>query len=243
MDTDGLGNLQMDCQSYPAAEPSGALAPRVQGVVVCRPAEVAGRPAWKLACKRLIDVFGSGLCIVLFLPFALLIVALIRISSPGPAVYRSRRVGEGGRLFTMYKFRTMVSNADELKSDLAHLNERDGVLFKITDDPRIIPFGRFLRRYSLDEFPQLLNVFVGDMSLVGPRPPILEECLEYTEEQARRIKVKPGITGLWQVQARTDPSFERYVALDLKYIENWNLNLDIEILRKTFGAVVRGTGA
>jgi lipopolysaccharide/colanic/teichoic acid biosynthesis glycosyltransferase len=243
MDTDGLGSLEMECQSYPAAEQAEAFAPRVPAVSRVRPVEVAWRPAWKLACKRLIDILGSGLCIVLFLPLALLIAALIRISSPGPAIYRSRRVGEGGRLFTMYKFRTMVSNADELKSDLAHLNERDGVLFKITDDPRIIPFGKFLRRYSLDEAPQLLNVFLGDMSLVGPRPPILEECLEYTGEQARRIKVKPGITGLWQVQARMDPSFERYVALDLEYISRWSLNLDFEILLKTFSVVLRGTGA
>lgn len=243
MDTDGLGGLEMDCQSSAAAESTAAFSPCVPAVINVQLAEVARRPIWKLACKRLIDILGSGLCMVLFVPFALFIVALIRISSPGPAIYKSRRVGEGGCLFTMYKFRTMVSNAEELKSDLAHLNERDCVLFKITDDPRIIPFGKLLRRYSLDEVPQLLNVFLGDMSLVGPRPPILEECLEYTGEQARRITVKPGITGLWQVHARRDPSFERYVAMDLEYISRWSLNLDFEILLKTFRVVLRGTGA
>ena len=244
MDSEGLGSFEMETQSYAAAEAvSEPLNSRVPALILVRPERVPARPAWQLACKRLVDIVGSAICILVFAPFALLITAIIRITSPGPVIYRSKRVGEDGGLFTMYKFSTMVSNADELKKDLAHLNERDGVLFKITNDPRVTPLGKFLRRYSLDEVPQLLNVFAGDMSLVGPRPPTLEEYLEYTDEQARRMTVKPGITGLWQVQARRDPSFDRYLALDIEYISNWSLDLDFEILLKTVGVVLRGTGA
>jgi exopolysaccharide biosynthesis polyprenyl glycosylphosphotransferase len=199
-------------------------------------------PAFRLLLKRVLDIVGSVIGLILLSPVFLLIALAIKLDSPGPILYRGRRVGHKGRQFDCYKFRTMVLGADKQKKELAHLNERVGPLFKITRDPRVTRLGTFLRKYSLDELAQLWNVLKGDMSLVGPRPPDLEEINDYQPEQLRRLEVTPGVTGLWQVSARHDPFFETAVALDNYYIENWSLQLDFEILLKTIPVVWRGLG-
>jgi lipopolysaccharide/colanic/teichoic acid biosynthesis glycosyltransferase len=182
------------------------------------------------------------LALVLNAPLCILIALAIRLDSPGPIFYRSDRVGRKGAIFTCYKFRTMVRNADALREDLHCHNERNGVLFKIAGDPRITKVGRFLRQYSLDEIPQFWNVLNGDMSLVGPRPPIPGEYAQYEIDHLKRLHVLPGITGLWQVEARRDASFENYINLDTHYIDHWSVWLDFKILLKTVAVVVAGTG-
>ncbi len=199
-------------------------------------------PAFALIVKRILDICGSALILTLLAPVLLVTAAAIAIDSRGPIFYSSRRVGRKGRVFGCYKFRTMVANAEQLKGELSHLNERDGVLFKISNDPRITRLGRFLRKYSLDELPQFWNVMKGDMSVVGPRPPLADEVRQYELEYLRRLEVAPGITGLWQVEARANPSFDRYIALDLHYVENWSLFIDLKILARTVGVVLAGTG-
>lgn len=199
-------------------------------------------PAFGLFVKRMIDITGAAAALVLLSPLLLLIAIAIRMSSPGPCIYKSVRVGKKGRRFVCIKFRTMVPDADQRKEELRQLNQRQGPFFKINADPRVTGVGRFLRKYSLDELPQLWNVLKGDMSLVGPRPPAVEETTEYQLEQLRRLDVTPGITGLWQVSARHEPSFDMAVAFDNQYIENWNLMLDVRILLKTFFVVLKGTG-
>ena len=197
---------------------------------------------WQLSVKRMIDVIFAATVLVVLSPLWLLIAALIKLDSPGPVLHRSWRVGRKGRRFIFYKFRTMVANAEEMKANLLHHNERTGLLFKIADDPRITRLGRWLRKYSVDEIPQFYNVLVGDMSLVGPRPPSEDEFCCYKLEHLSRLTVDTGITGLWQVTARQDPSFERTLALDLEYITRWNLALDFRIFLKTISSVIHGTG-
>lgn len=200
-------------------------------------------PTVNLFFKRVIDTVVSGIVLVVLWPLFVILAVAIKLGSRGPVFYKSKRVGRKGSLFTCYKFRTMVANAEQLKEQLQHLNQRsNGMLFKIANDPRINRVGKFLRRYSLDELPQLWNVLRGDMSLVGPRPPLPSEFNQYSLEHLRRLDVRPGITGLWQVTARQDPSFESYMALDLKYIEGWSLWLDLKILVRTIPAVLRAEG-
>jgi exopolysaccharide biosynthesis polyprenyl glycosylphosphotransferase len=193
--------------------------------------------------KRLWDFAAAAAGLVLVSPAMFVIAALIKLDSPGPVLYVSERVGRRGRTFSCLKFRTMVINADKLKHSLEAQNEREGPLFKMRNDPRVTRVGRFLRKFSLDELPQLLNVIHGDMSLVGPRPPIANEVKLYELQHLRRLEVLPGLTGLWQVGAREDPSFDRYVALDLTYVENWTFWLDLKILARTAQVVLRGTGS
>jgi exopolysaccharide biosynthesis polyprenyl glycosylphosphotransferase len=200
-------------------------------------------PSLSLFIKRIIDVAVSALALLLLAPVMGLIALVIRLDSPGPAIYRSWRVGWKGRKFLCYKFRSMVQNADQLKDGLRHLNEREGPFFKVTNDPRQTRVGGFLRRFSLDELPQLWNIVKGEMSLVGPRPHPLDDYEKYQLEHLRRLDVKPGITGLWQVYARQDPSFERNLSLDLEYIENWSVWLDTKILLKTIPAALAGSGS
>jgi lipopolysaccharide/colanic/teichoic acid biosynthesis glycosyltransferase len=188
------------------------------------------------------DVALSVAALAILAPIFLLVAVVVKLSSRGPVIYASERVGREGRSFRCYKFRSMVANADALKSSLAHLNERHQVLFKIANDPRVTPFGRFLRKYSLDELPQLWNVLRGDMSLVGPRPPLASEVNQYESWHRRRLHAMPGITGLWQVEARSDPTFARYIALDMEYVERWNPWLDTKILLRTIAVVLAGTG-
>jgi len=193
--------------------------------------------------KRAMDIIGSALAIIILAPVAAVITVAIKLDSPGPILYRAPRVGKKGRQFVCYKFRTMVANAEALKDALRRLNQREGATFKIADDPRITRVGRFLRKYSLDELPQLWNVFRGDMSLVGPRPHPLDDYAQYDLEHLRRLDVTPGVTGLWQVKARHDPSFEKNVELDLHYIAHWSLRLDLKILFQTLGVVFEGGGS
>lgn len=193
--------------------------------------------------KRVLDITVSVIAMILLAPIMLAIAIAIRVDSEGPIFYRAQRIGRKGRTFACFKFRTMVPNADKLKEQLAHMNERDSVLFKITNDPRITRVGAILRKYSLDELPQFYNVMRGDMSLVGPRPPIANEVEKYDLSHLRRLNVLPGITGLWQVEARQDPSFDSYISLDTAYVENWSLWLDMKILARTLGVVVSGTGS
>ncbi len=199
-------------------------------------------PMLGMVMKRILDVVASSVTLVLTWPVLIAIAIAVRADSDGPIFYMSERIGKKGRVFRCIKFRTMVSDAEKRRTEVLHMNERDAVLFKITNDPRITRLGRFLRKYSLDELPQLLNVLRGDMSLVGPRPPIASEVKRYELNHLRRLDVVPGITGLWQVQARQDPSFDSYISLDRAYIENWSLWLDVKILVRTIGVVASGTG-
>lgn len=195
-----------------------------------------------LAFKRAFDVVGSMLALIVTAPLMLAIALIIKLDSNGPVLYCAERMGLRGRKFVFYKFRTMVVDADRQKTELLPGNERQGPVFKLKNDPRITRVGRFLRKYSLDEFPQFWNVLIGNMSLVGPRPHPIDDYSRYLLQHLRRLDVAPGITGLWQIMARNNPSFERAMELDLIYIEKWSLLLDLKILLRTMPAVVMGTG-
>jgi exopolysaccharide biosynthesis polyprenyl glycosylphosphotransferase len=199
-------------------------------------------PALGLAVKRLIDVFLSLAALLAVSPILVLVAVWIKLDSPGPALYLAKRVGQKGRIFTCFKFRTMVAEADTLKDSLRGQNERTGAFFKMNDDPRVTRLGRFLRKYSLDELPQLWNALKGDMSLVGPRPHPLDDFEQYDLDHLRRLEVKPGITGLWQVEARQNPSFETNMHFDLEYIDNWNLWFDLKLMAQTVPVLFKGTG-
>jgi len=196
-----------------------------------------------LILKRIVDIALSMLALTAVFPLMMAIAILIRLDSRGPIFFVSERIGKRGRVFPCFKFRTMVKDAEKLKKDLAAMNERDGILFKVSNDPRVTRVGRILRKYSLDELPQFFNVLRGEMSIVGPRPPIASEVEKYELEHFRRLEVLPGLTGLWQVQARQDSSFAKYIALDTAYVENWSFWLDLKILVRTAEVVVRGTGS
>ncbi|MGH3730096.1 MAG: sugar transferase [Micromonosporaceae bacterium] len=193
--------------------------------------------------KEFFDRVGAALLLVCLSPLLLTLAMLVRHDSAGPVLFRQVRVGRDGREFTMYKFRTMYVDAEQRLADLMVREERHGVLFKMPDDPRVTPIGRLLRRASLDELPQLCNVLRGDMSLVGPRPPLPREVELYPDDMRRRFVVKPGLTGLWQVSGRSDLSWEETVRLDLRYVESWSLSLDLVILLRTLTAVWRASGA
>jgi exopolysaccharide biosynthesis polyprenyl glycosylphosphotransferase len=199
-------------------------------------------PATGLAIKRAIDIVASFLGLVVLSPLLVAIGVWIRLDSQGPAIYRAPRVGKKGKKFSCYKLRTMIASADRQKQCLREANQRQGPFFKMAEDPRVTRCGRWLRKFSIDELPQLVNVLKGEMSLVGPRPHPVDDVERYTIEHLRRLDVKPGITGLWQVTARRDPSFETNMALDLEYIENWSLGLDIKILLRTIPAVMKAEG-
>ncbi|MDD6478897.1 MAG: sugar transferase [Oscillospiraceae bacterium] len=201
--------------------------------------KVAKKPIYSLF-KRIFDIFFSVLAlIVLFVPLCIISLIIV-IDCPGASpIYVQHRVGKNGKIFKFYKFRSMIPNADNLLDALLQENEMDGPAFKIKDDPRITRFGRFIRQSSIDELPQLFNVLIGDMSLVGPRPPILREVEMYNEEQMQRLAVIPGITGFWQVQPRRNSlSFDEWLALDVKYINERSFKIDLIILYKTVGAVL-----
>ena len=199
-------------------------------------------PELGLVFKRTFDILVSLATLVVLAPVVAAIAVAVKLDSPGPVFYSSERIGKKGRVFRCTKFRTMVADAERLKDDLLHMNERDGVLFKVSNDPRITRLGRFLRKYSLDELPQFWNVLMGEMSIVGPRPPLASEVKKYKLSHLRRLDVTPGITGLWQVQGRQDPSFASYVSLDVTYIDNWSVWLDFQIILRTIAVVFAGTG-
>ncbi len=200
-------------------------------------------PSAALFLKRLLDVTGAALGLVFASPLLAIIALLIRLEAPGPVLYSAERTGAKGRRFRCYKFRSMVTDAAHRKEELRSRNQRSGPIFKIDDDPRITRIGRIIRRYSLDELPQLWNVLSGEMSLVGPRPHPVDEVNHYELQQFRRLDVKPGITGLWQIMARDCPSFELNMHLDLTYIENWSLRLDLRILASTLRVLFAPEGA
>jgi exopolysaccharide biosynthesis polyprenyl glycosylphosphotransferase len=201
--------------------------------------------SWQALTKQAIDFCGAAFLLVLFSPVFLIAPILIRLTSPGPVLFRQLRSGLNGQPFTMYKFRSMVTDAEQRKQELAVFNEMSGPVFKLTNDPRITPVGRFLRKFSLDEFPQLFNVIRGEMSLVGPRPLPVDEVKRFDDlAHRRRLSVKPGLTCLWQVSGRNDVSdFTDWVRLDLEYIDNWSLWLDIKILFRTIPVVLFAKGA
>lgn len=200
------------------------------------------RHQWMI--KRALDITLASVCLVLLAPLMGLIALAIKVDSPnGPIIFKQVRVGKDGRHFYLYKFRSMVPEAEALKSQLAALNEADGPLFKIRNDPRLTRVGRVLRRFSLDELPQLFNVLRGEMSLVGPRPPVPEEVAQYEPWHMKRFTVLPGITGLWQVSGRSDLSFDEMMLLDIYYVEHWSLLLDLRILLLTIPKVILGEGA
>jgi exopolysaccharide biosynthesis polyprenyl glycosylphosphotransferase len=195
--------------------------------------------------KEIFDRVGALLLLIVATPMLAAVAALVRFppSGRGPAIFRQERVGKNGRPFVLYKFRTMHTDAEARMAELRDLNDTDGELFKMRQDPRVTPVGRWLRRFSLDEIPQLVNVVKGDMSLVGPRPPLAREVAGYPADMRRRLVVKPGLTGLWQVSGRSDLSWEESIRLDLTYVENWSLAMDVAILARTVTAVVRSSGA
>jgi exopolysaccharide biosynthesis polyprenyl glycosylphosphotransferase len=198
----------------------------------------------RLVVKRIADLVGATVGLIILAPLFLLIAAAIKLTSPGPVFFAQQRYGYNRRVFRMYKFRTMVPEAEALQAALEHLNEAEGPVFKIKDDPRIIPVGRLLRRTSLDELPQLLNVLIGDMSLVGPRPLPMRDVQNFSEAWLmRRFSVVPGCTGLWQVSGRSNLGFDDWVTMDLRYIDQWSLWMDFKILLRTIPAVLRGSGA
>jgi exopolysaccharide biosynthesis polyprenyl glycosylphosphotransferase len=196
----------------------------------------------RLLVKRLTDIVVAAAGLLVLSPFMAVLAILIRITSPGPAIFRQVRCGLNGRRFVFYKFRSMVKNAEELKASLAHLSTRD-TAFKIPDDPRLTPLGRILRKFSIDEWPQLWNVLVGDMSLVGPRPAVPTEVDQYKLWQRRRLRMRPGLTCLWAVSGRDNVDFETWMKLDMQYIDNWSLALDWKIMLRTIPRVLIGHGA
>lgn len=196
-----------------------------------------------LAAKKITDIFGSIIAIIVLFPVFIIIALLVKLASPGPIIYKQPRVGLRGRQFELYKFRTMVENADELRKNLEERNEADGPAFKIKDDPRITRVGGFLRKTGLDELPQLFNVLKGEMSLIGPRPPLQEETMLYERWQLRRLSVKPGLSCFWQIKPdRNSIKFEKWMELDLAYIDNWSLRLDFVILLKTIKTIFQRSG-
>lgn len=201
--------------------------------------------SWQGVVKQLLDFVGALVMLILLSPLLLATALLIKLTSPGPILFRQQRSGLNGHPFTIYKFRTMVTNAEQLKHELAAMNEMSGPVFKVTNDPRITPIGKFLRKYSIDEFPQLLNVVRGEMSLVGPRPLPVDEVRRFNDlAHRRRLSVKPGLTCLWQISGRNQvKDFRDWVRLDLEYIDNWSIWLDLKILFRTVPVVLVGTGA
>ncbi len=227
------------------------LTPMESAVVEYRVAEEIGAPQhgllnadlWQIAVKRAMDIVASALAIVVLTPVLLAVALLIKTTSRGSVFYVQERVGRDGKPFRMMKFRSMYRNAHAERNEHAELNIHQGPIFKIRDDPRITPVGRAIRRLSIDELPQFFNVLMGSMSLVGPRPALPEEFLDYTERERQRLLVKPGVTCIWQVSGRSDVDFATWIDMDLEYIEDWSLRLDLKLLMKTVPAVITGRGA
>lgn len=218
-----------------------ALDEAVVGFPVIVPSEDGNTTFDKL--KRILDVTFSAIGLLALLPLFTMVGAAVKLTSPGPIFFAQSRVGRGGRVFKMYKFRSMVSNAEQLKLTLLKNNEQTGPVFKMKHDPRMTPVGRFIRKFSIDELPQLFNVLTGEMSLVGPRPPVPEEVARYRAWQTRRLSITPGLTCIWQVSGRNRIGFEDWMRLDIQYIENRSLGLDLRLLAKTVKVVVTADGA
>jgi len=210
------------------------------GYLHCVPYE---EKPWQMAFKRLFDIFCSAVALWVLTPLLFVVMALIKLTSRGPAFFQQQRVGLHGKSFTMLKFRSMVIDAERLRAELVASNEQAGPVFKMRNDPRITWIGRFIRRYSIDELPQLINVLRGDMSIVGPRPPLSAEVAQYEPWQLRRLCVRPGLTCIWQVSGRSQVSFEQWMYMDMRYIDDWSLRRDVDLILKTLPAVLTGRGA
>jgi lipopolysaccharide/colanic/teichoic acid biosynthesis glycosyltransferase len=206
-------------------------------------ANLLSAPVWQLRVKRALDIIGATIAILLFSPLFVITSLAVAITSPGPLLYVSERIGRHGVPFRFFKFRSMRMDADSWLTDLQDINEADGPIFKIREDPRITPIGKLMRKLSLDELPQLFHVLSGKMSLVGPRPPIPAEVEEYGDWEFQRLLAKPGLTCIWQVSGRSDVDFATWVEMDLEYIQNWSLGLELKLLAKTMPAVLSGRGA
>ncbi len=228
-------NVQEVLSSRVAAHPLGGLM-----AFALKPVRLSG---FQALAKRSFDLSVTVLSSLILLPVFGAVALAVKLTSRGPVFFRQQRVGYHGRPFEIMKFRTMVVDAEDRLEDLLHMNEATGPLFKMKNDPRVTGVGRFLRKLSLDELPQLFNVIKGDMSLVGPRPPLPREVTQYEEWMMARLEVRPGITGLWQVSGRSELPFEDYVRLDLFYIENWSLAYDLFILAKTIPTLATARGA
>ncbi|MBU1937767.1 exopolysaccharide biosynthesis polyprenyl glycosylphosphotransferase, partial [bacterium] len=199
---------------------------------------------WQQLIKRIFDILVSGIMLILLLPLFIFIAVAIKLTSKGPVIYRSKRVGMNKKTFNFYKFRTMIVGAEQLKERLMDQNVMQKVVFKVKDDPRITSIGKFLRKFSLDELPQLWSVFRGDMAIVGPRPPLVSELDKFESWHRRKLSVKPGLTCLWQISGRSEiTDFDEWVRLDLQYIDNWSLWLDFKVFFKTIPVVLLGKGA
>ena len=198
----------------------------------------------QMIIKRTMDIIGGMMGMVFLIPLTAIVAPIIRIESPGPIFFKQKRVGKNGRIFTMYKFRSMYIDAEAQKQRLMTQNEMNGLMFKLKDDPRITKIGKFIRKTSIDELPQFFNILKGDMSLVGTRPPTIDEFEQYQSYHKKRLSTTPGLTGLWQVSGRNEiTNFEDVVKLDIEYIDNWSLGLDIKILWKTISVVLQKKGA
>lgn len=224
--------------------------PRVRTGADCEPAwsvswesAIPVQPVNYAAAKRLLDIVLSLLGLLVTFPVFLVVGILVKLTSPGPVLFKQKRVGVGGKEFLCYKFRSMRVDAEELRKELLHLNETTGPIFKIREDPRHTPIGRIIRKYSLDELPQLFNVLQGDMSMVGPRPPIPQEVAHYDAHTRRRLSVKPGLTCIWQVSGRSNIGFEQWVELDLHYIDTMSFWGDVVLIARTVPAVITARGA
>lgn len=230
-------------EATPTPSPTGHEHRRSLGAVAAE-VRIQHRSRTSLVLKRTVDVIGSTLGLLVLSPVFMLLILAVKLTSRGPAFFVQDRCGLGGQVFRFYKFRTMVVDAEARKAELEHMNEMKGPAFKIARDPRITKLGAILRKTSLDELPQLLNVLKGEMSLVGPRPPVPSEVERYDSRQAQRLSVIPGITGLWQVSGRSSlQDFDQWIELDLQYARGWSFSLDARILLKTFVVVLRGRGA
>lgn len=223
--------------------PTARSTPRVAPFTAAPDADATREPAGYRAARRLFDLAFGSLILLLVAPVVPLLGAMIRLDSPGEILYRQTRVGRGGKRFTFYKFRSMYAGADQRRDELSGLNEQAGPIFKMRDDPRITTVGRFLRRSSLDEIPQILNVLKGDMSIVGPRPALPAEVARYEPWQLRRLDAKPGLTCLWQISGRSHIGFDEWMRLDLEYLRTRSLRTDLVILAKTIPAVMARRGA
>jgi lipopolysaccharide/colanic/teichoic acid biosynthesis glycosyltransferase len=237
----------MAVETYPRTERSLAHAPAIRGRIASRGVVFApvGQAPQGLgaACKRALDVAVGGALLVVVAPALLITAAAVRLDSPGPVLIGQDRVGRGLRPFRIYKFRSMVADAEQMRESLQHLNEAEGPTFKIRNDPRLTRIGSFLRRSSLDELPQLWNVVRGEMSLVGPRPPFAHEVEHDMLRQRARLRFSPGMTGLWQVSGRSNLNYEAMVRLDLRYVRGWSFLNDLRILLQTIPVVITGKGA
>jgi exopolysaccharide biosynthesis polyprenyl glycosylphosphotransferase len=202
----------------------------------------APRP-YQRSVKRLFDIFASAAALVALAPLLIFVAVLIKLTSTGPIFFKQARVGLHGRPFNIFKFRTMVVNAEEMKEQLEESNEQTGPVFKMKNDPRVTPLGRLLRKHSIDELPQLINVLRGDMSIVGPRPPLPSEVAKYEGWQLRRLSVRPGLTCIWQVSGRNQISFQEWMFLDMRYIDHWSLTEDLSLILRTLPQVLTGRGA